>query len=145
MKGFAKQGRKLNDRSVNCFGELYCSWATSSFRRWSAPTPQDKCRYTSGTTDQTELCSFLGLASYYRQFIKDFSGIAAPLHHALTVGNKKAFPLTTACDHAFGDLKKLLVNTPVLSYLKFDLEFILNKDTSDMGIRAVLSQIQEGE
>lgn len=42
-------------------------------------------------TPQTEkdLRSFLGLAGYYRKFIKGFSQIAAPLHSVLTKQEKK--------------------------------------------------------
>ena len=29
----------------------------------------------------TELKQFLGLATYYRKFVKDFSTVASPLHH----------------------------------------------------------------
>ena len=94
---------------------------------------------------KTELRSFLGLASYYRRFIKNFAAVASPLHHALTVGNEKTFVWTTACDRAFSELKKCLVDAPVLSYPRSDEEFILDTDASDFGIGAVLSQIQDGE
>ena len=88
---------------------------------------------------KTELRSFLGLASYYRRFIKNFAAIAAPLHHVLTVGSAKTFVWTSACDYAFTELKKRLVDAPVFSYPMFDLEFILDRDASDQGIGAVLS------
>ena len=94
---------------------------------------------------KTELRSFLGLASYYRQFIKNFAAVAPPLHHALTVGSEKTFVWTTACDRAFSELKKCLVDAPVLSYPRSDEQFILDTDASDFGIGAVLSQIQDGE
>ena len=32
-------------------------------------------------TDATEVCRFLGLASYYRRYVHQFSHIAAPLHN----------------------------------------------------------------
>jgi len=50
-------------------------------------------------SDVNEVRSFLGLASYYRQFVPTFAEIAAPLH-ALTAKNKQ-FEWTTECDRAF--------------------------------------------
>ncbi len=54
------------------------------------------------------LRSFLGLASYYRKFIKNFAKIAAPLTNLL-----KKFAVTydwdEACDKAFETLKGILV------------------------------------
>ncbi|WVZ89906.1 hypothetical protein U9M48_036254, partial [Paspalum notatum var. saurae] len=54
----------------------------------------------------TEIQSFLGLAGYYRRFIKDFSKIAKPIT-ALTQKNAK-FAWSSKCEVAFGTLKKLL-------------------------------------
>ena len=50
-----------------------------------------------------ELRSFLGLASYYRRFIKNFATIAAPLHR-LTEKNKP-FYWNELCKEAFLNLK----------------------------------------
>ncbi|WVZ81193.1 hypothetical protein U9M48_028604 [Paspalum notatum var. saurae] len=61
----------------------------------------------------TEIRSFLGLAGYYRRFIKDFSKIAKPMT-ALTQKNAK-FAWSPKCEEAFGTLKKLLTSTPVLA------------------------------
>ena len=94
---------------------------------------------------KTELCCFLALASYYRQFIENFAAVASPLHHALTVGNEKTFVRTTACDRAFSELKNCLVDAPALCYPRFDEEFILDTNASDFGTGAVLSEIQDGE
>ncbi|WVZ52114.1 hypothetical protein U9M48_003204 [Paspalum notatum var. saurae] len=57
--------------------------------------------------------SFLGLAGYYRRFIKDFSKIAKPMT-ALTRKNAK-FAWSPKCEEAFGTLKKLLTSAPVLA------------------------------
>ncbi|WVZ89581.1 hypothetical protein U9M48_035962 [Paspalum notatum var. saurae] len=56
----------------------------------------------------TEIRSFLGLAGYYRRFIKDFSKIAKPMT-ALTQKNAK-FAWSPKCEEAFGTLKKLLTS-----------------------------------
>ena len=45
---------------------------------------------------------------------------------------------------AFGFLKQRLVNAPILAYPTADGEFILDTDASNVGIGAVLSQVQDG-
>jgi hypothetical protein len=46
-----------------------------------------------------EVCSFLGLASFYQKFIKGFSGIAVPLTNLTKQGQK--FEWDAQCDEAF--------------------------------------------
>lgn len=86
--------------------------------------------------------SFLGLASYYRRFIQGFSTLAAPLTD-LTKKNAR-FHWSDDCETAFRTLKELLCSAPVLSYPKFDREFILQTDASDVGLGAILSQKDDG-
>ena len=91
--------------------------------------------------DVTALRHFLGLTSYYRRYIRQFSEIAAPLH-ALT---QKGIPFSwnDKCKESFKMLKECLVSTPVLSYPRFGQaapEFVLKTDASALGIRAVLEQ-----
>ena len=64
----------------------------------------------------TEIRSFLGLAGYYRRFMKDFSKIAVPLTR-LTQKNVK-FVWTDRCEEHFQLLKDLLTSAPVLTYLQ---------------------------
>ena len=85
-----------------------------------------------------EVQQFLGLANYYRRFIKDFAPIAKPLHH-LTEKDVK-FEWTPACQEAFELLKSKLTSPPVLAHPDFQLPFILDTDASATGIGAVLSQ-----
>ena len=66
----------------------------------------------------SELRSFLGLASYYRRFIKDFAKIAVPLHR-LTEKNKP-FVWSESCLEAFNELKRELTNHPILAYPDFN-------------------------
>ena len=90
-----------------------------------------------------EIQSFLGLCSYYRQYIQTFSHIAAPLIQ-LTKKNVQ-FVWDESCQAAFEILKKKLCSAPVLAYPKPDLRYILDTDASDVGVSGVLTQIQDGK
>lgn len=88
----------------------------------------------------TELRRFIGIASWYRRFVKDFATIAAPLHN-LTKGKKiKKFVWNDEADKAFVTLKTLLTSTPVISCPDFNIPFIIQCDASNKGIGAVLCQ-----
>src|SRR6266536_1664007 len=89
----------------------------------------------------TELRAALGLFSYYRKFIKDFSRIAKPITSLL----KKDIPFKWTQKHqtAFNNLKERLTLAPILSYPDFELPFILYTDASGTGLGAVLSQKQK--
>ena len=61
----------------------------------------------------TEIRSFLGLARYYRIFVKDFSKIAGPLS-SLT-RKKEKFDWTDKVEESFQELKRRLILAPVLT------------------------------
>ena len=88
-----------------------------------------------------ELRQFLGLASYYRRFIKGFASIGQPLHQL----TKKDVPFhwTDQCQIAFEGLKKCLTEAPVLAYPDFSRDFVVETDASIRGLGAVLAQIQD--
>ena len=88
-----------------------------------------------------EVRSFVGLASYYRKFIPNFSKVAGPLH-ALTKKDV-VFTWTPECQSAFQELKRLLISAPLLTYPKFDRPFILETDASGDGVGAILAQCQD--
>ena len=96
------------------------------------PTPENS----------TEVKSFLGLASYYRRFIPNFAAVAQPLHKLTEA--KTEFVWTGQCQLAFDSLKGLLTSGRVLAYLTREGKFVLDTDASDHGIRALLSQLQDG-
>ena len=64
-----------------------------------------------------EVRRFLGLASYYRRFIRNFARIAAPLHYLTEKDIQRLW--TTECEFAFQRLKRLLTIAPVLAYPNF--------------------------
>ena len=83
----------------------------------------------------------LGLENYYRRFMKDFASISKPLHR-LTEKTAK-FEWTDDCQRAFEEFRQRLVTVPILVFPEFSLTFILDTDASDIGIGAVLSQLQK--
>ncbi|WVZ97659.1 hypothetical protein U9M48_043174 [Paspalum notatum var. saurae] len=86
----------------------------------------------------TKIRSFLGLAGYYRRFIKDFSRISKPMT-ALTQKNAK-FAWSPKCEEAFGTLKKLLTSAPVLAQPNITKPFDVYCDASGSGLGCVLMQ-----
>ena len=88
----------------------------------------------------TQLRSFMGLANYYRKFIKNFAKIAAPLNKQLNSTDKHVL-LSEEAIVAFEKLKQQLTDMDnVLALPDFDLPFILETDASDECIGAALMQ-----
>ena len=85
--------------------------------------------------------SFLGLAGYYRRFIKDFSKIASPMID-LTKKDED-FKWTEKCEAAFNELKQRLVSPPILAYPNYSEPYILQTDASRDSVGMVLAQIQD--
>ena len=106
--------------------------------------------------------SFLGLASYYKQFINKFAEKAWCLHElvgptsnkhrkartkkegnnptTVTPSEPRIFEWMMKHQEAFDALKEALIAAPVLGYPNFSREFILEIDASLNGLGTVLSQ-----
>ena len=94
-------------------------------------------------TTATEVRSFLGLAGYYRRYVKGFAAIAAPLF-ALT--RKEAlFHWSEGCQTAFDQLKNRLTTSPITAFPDFSQAFRLYTDASTAGLGAILAQVREGK
>lgn len=91
----------------------------------------------------TKVRSFLGLASYYRRFIPQFSQIANPLNDLLKKDCK--FEWTQACTDAYLNLKSRLTSSPIVSHFRDNCETQLETDASKQGIGGVISQLQDGK
>jgi hypothetical protein len=89
----------------------------------------------------SELRSFLGLANFYRDFVQDFSAIAAPLT-ALT-GQRVKFQWEEKHSLSFNRLKAALCNSSALLAVDDDKPFVLHCDASAFAIGAVVSQTDE--
>jgi hypothetical protein len=84
----------------------------------------------------TQLQSFLGLAGFYRRFMRDFSTTAAPPNDLM----KKGVPFYwgAAQKHSFNTLIDKLTHAPLLQLLDFGKTFELECDASGIGIGGVL-------
>jgi hypothetical protein len=89
----------------------------------------------------SQVRSFLGLAGFYRRFVKDSSTIAAPMNEL----TKKETPFKwgVAQDKSFQELKDRLTSAPLLALPDFGKTFEIECDVSGVGIRGVL--MQEGK
>lgn len=81
--------------------------------------------------------SFLGLAGFYRRFIRGYATIAAPLVHITTMEH---FEWTAQAQTTFEQLKQALSEAPVLALLDFQLPFIVETDAFGIRMGVVLSQ-----
>ncbi|BHF70427.1 hypothetical protein SprV_0301347700 [Sparganum proliferum] len=105
------------------------------------PDRLQQIRIRPTPANQTQLRSFLGLASYYQRFIRNFTHIAGPLHKLTEKGREcRWFP---ECEEAFTNLRAALVSAPLLALPNVDHDappFILDTDASGFATGAVLSQ-----
>ena len=90
-----------------------------------------------------ELRQFLGLATYYRKFVRNFAQVASPLYR-LTERNK-TWTWNEECEVAFCTLKERLTSAPILAFPNFTQPFILDADASTYGLGAVLAQTIDGK
>ncbi|XP_071939113.1 uncharacterized protein [Coffea arabica] len=86
----------------------------------------------------TEVRSFLGLAGYYRRFIKNFSRIAGPLTNLTKKQGKYIWDVK--CENGFQELKKQLTMAPVLALPSGKDSYTVYTDASKEGLGCVLMQ-----
>ncbi len=93
-------------------------------------------------TCKRDVQQFLGLANYYRRFIKNFADVARPLHRLTE--KTYTFAWSEECQSAFEELRRLLTSAPILAFPDLSEPFVLDTDASGTGIGAVLSQVRKG-
>ena len=82
--------------------------------------------------------SFLGLASYYRRFVRGFSEMARPLTELTKSGVEWKWSSTQ--HQAFNRLKLALTTAPILKLPDFEKQFVVTTDASDAAVGAILEQ-----
>lgn len=109
----------------------------------TSPRNTEKIAKFSTPQNKKDVATFLGLAGYYRQFISDFSRIAAPLEELKRPTTLWSWSPTH--DEAFRRLRDELTRGPVLRFPDLNAPFFVQTDASQVGLGAVLGQIVEGE
>ena len=109
---------------ISCEGISTDSSKVDVVNKWSTPATVQ------------ELQKFLGLAGYYKRYVKNFAGITKPLYHLTEKG--RDFQWMSECAEAFGKLKALLVSAPILILAMISFWIQMQATT------AVLSQVVNG-
>src|SRR5262249_47662926 len=86
------------------------------------------------------LRSFLGLANYYRPFIRKFDWLAAPLWALLK--KKALFIWNSTTEEAFLKIKQAIIKATCLVHVDPTLQLVLRVDASNLGIGGVLAQLR---
>ena len=87
-----------------------------------------------------QLRSFLGLAGYYRKFIRNYASKVKVLTDLTKKGKPDKLEWTSIHNEAFCEIKKELSSESVLKLPDVEKPFILRTDASDTGLGAVLLQ-----
>ena len=86
---------------------------------------------------------FLGLANFYRRFVRNFSKIAAPLHNLTRKGVVWRWGDTQ--ERTFEELKRRFVEGPVLAPIDFTCPLRVESDVSDYTTGTILSMLCKDE
>ena len=107
---------------------------------------KDKCeviRNLDSPKTLKQTGAFCGMVNFLSSFLPDLRRILIPIYDILK--KLKKFKWTDEAEKAFNDIKKLLVNPPVLKAPTPDGLFRLESDTSQEGVGGTLLQKQGNE
>jgi predicted aspartyl protease len=144
-------GLRLNPRKC-VFGAAEVEYLGHTISGAGVRPGTDKTKALEQTpppTDVKQLKAFLGLANYFRSYVKDFATKATPLYQLTRNDSEwKAGTLPTAAMEAYTSLKTEICTRPVLAYPNATGQFHLYVDASlgdenhEGGLGAVLEQDQ---
>ena len=96
-------------------------------------------------TTKKQVCAFMGLANYYKEFVPNFSAVTVPLTDLLKKGQPNAVKWEERQERDFHTVRTLLNRRPILRLPDPKRTFILRTDASNDGVGAVLMQVHDGK
>lgn len=90
-----------------------------------------------------QIRSFIGMASWYRKFIKDFVDLSSPLTDLIKKGSK--FVWSDIHENSFQKLKQSLCDARFLAFPIPNVPFAIECNSSNIGVSAFLFQFVENE
>ena len=103
-----------------------------------------KISEASCPTTKKQVCSFMGLANYYRKYVPNFAAVTASLTDLLKKGQPNTAKWEEPQELAFQTMRTVLTKTPILRLPDPNKTFILQTDASNDGIGAVSMQEHNG-
>ena len=89
-------------------------------------------------TTRSQLCGFLGITGYYREFIRGYASIAQPLYALLK--ENVPWEWSTAAQASFRELKDCLAIHPILAIPEPDRPYTVYSDYCSHSVSAILEQ-----
>ena len=105
----------------------------------------NKIKQAEKPSTKKQVRSFLGLTGYYRNYIPNYSTVAAPLTDLTKKGSPNKVVWGEAQERAYESLRNHLTNYPVLKLPDMSKQFVLRTDASDIGLGACLMQEHDNE
>ena len=103
----------------------------------------EKIKDSPRSSTKKQVWSFMGLAGYYRDFIPNFTAIAAPLSDLTRKGQPNKVEVGEGQEKAYQTIKSYLTSEPILRLPDPAKTYFLRTDASNNGIGAVLMQRHE--
>lgn len=137
-------GLKLNSKKCHFAQDHVVFLGHVVSRDGLRPDPRNTEKVMTWPTPTTvsEVRAFVGLCSYYRRFVQNFSQHAAPLNHLAS--KNVPFKWTSECEAAFAFLKRCLTCSPIVALPDFSHPFRIYTDASKDAVGAVLAQDRAG-
>lgn len=117
---------------------LYLGYIISKDGQKPNPSKVEQIKKMPPPTDLTTLRSFVGMCSYYRKFVPEFSVIAEPLHRLTK--NNTIFCWEDEQQRAFEQLKQCLSSEPILRHYDPKDKIQVRTDASNYGLSAIILQ-----
>ena len=134
-----EENLKLNEEKCQFYMKEidYLGFSIKKGHRTILASNKQKLLQFPRPSNQNEAKTFIGLAGYYRDLIKDFAKMCKPLYYC---SNQKKFRWLHEQEEAFNQLKEVIKKNPTVMIPDMSLKFTVTTDASDSAMGAVLSQ-----